>query len=388
MNLTIERAPALSALSRVFDVVERRHTIEILSNFVLTADDGHLTVCGSDLNMWATERFPAQVAGEGAIAVPADKLHDIVRNADTGAQVALSLDAADPRLKVKSGRSNFKLPCLPAKDFPRSKDTDFSEPFSMPAKQLADMMARVSWSVSRESNAKAIENLYLANVGGLLHAVGCAGVAVALRRETAPAGSEGLKAMLPMKLVSHLIKWLGDAEGEVRVSWLDRNPDSGRPNDALRFECGEGQLTARLFDATGFVNYPAMLSEEADLMARTDQDALKTAIRRVLIMKDVKSDTIRLTFTPGAVTLAMRNDQAGEGAEEVACDYEGPEATVLVGARQLGDTLASLQGDRVELGFHPHTLTNRDPDYLKSIRVIVRAPCDPQYLSVLAQMVA
>lgn len=387
MNLTLERDHALPALSRVFGVVERRNTIEILSNYVLKAEGGKVIVGGSDLNAWAFEAIPAAVTEAGEITVPADKLHDIFRNADAGGQVTLATDASDPRVKVKSGRSNFKLPALPAADFPQSKDTEFSEPFAMPAKLLAEMLSRVAWSVSRESHNRQIENVYLAHVDGQLHAVGCSGVTVALRREAAPEGSDGLRALLPVKLTNHVVKWLAEAEGDVSLAWLDRNPGSGRPNDALRLVAGEGSLTARLFDASAYVNYSAMLGEDADLLARTDQDALKAAIRRVQIMQDAKSDTLVMTFADGAVTLKMRGHSSGESAEEVPCDYDGPEAVVKLGARQLSDTLASLTGDVVELGFAPEAITDRrDPGYLRSIRVIVRAPADPGYLSVLAQM--
>ena len=42
MKLTIERGDLLGALSHVQNVVERRNTIPILSNILLTAKDGQL----------------------------------------------------------------------------------------------------------------------------------------------------------------------------------------------------------------------------------------------------------------------------------------------------------------------------------------------------------
>ena len=41
MQLTIERAALLKALGHVQSVVERRNTIPILSNVLLSADRGH-----------------------------------------------------------------------------------------------------------------------------------------------------------------------------------------------------------------------------------------------------------------------------------------------------------------------------------------------------------
>jgi DNA polymerase-3 subunit beta len=392
VNLIIDRGPAVAALSRVTGIVEKKHTIDILANLVLTAEEGFLTIRSTDLNMEAIETIPAMVTAPGEITVPADKLHDIVRNSDAGAQIELRMTDEDERLRVKSGRSNFKLPTRSSADFPKFKDEGFTGEFSMPAKLLADMLSRVVWGVSRESNGVHIENLYLTRHEDLLHATGCTTLGVALRREPAPKGSEGLKAMLPMKLVNQATKWLAEVEGDVRVAFLNRN--EGRASDIIRLVSEGGSLTSRLFDAPAFVNYLYVLTEEHDLMARTDQDALKTAIRRVLVMKDVKSDTMRLSFTAGAVTLQMRNDQSGEGAEEVACDYDGPDATVLLSSRVLSDTLAQLQGDAVELGFAPEAISlpaqGASPQdreaYMRSIKVLVRAPVDPAYVSTLSQL--
>jgi DNA polymerase-3 subunit beta len=392
VNLTVERGPAATALARVTGIVEKRHTIDILANVVLTAEPGFLTLRSTDLNMEAIETIPAMVTEPGEITVPADKLHDIVRNADAGSDITMSLTDEDARLRVKSGRSNFKLPTRPAVDFPKFKDEGFTSEFAISAPLLADMLSRVIWGVSRESNNVHIENLYLTHHEGLLHATGCTSLGVALRREVAPEGSEGLRAMLPPKLVTQATKWLAEIGGDVRVSFLNRN--EGRASDLIRFVGEGGSLTSRLFDAPSFVNYLYVLTEEHDLIANTDQDALKTAIRRVLVMKDQKSDTMKLSFTAGAVTLQMRNDQSGEGAEEIACDYDGPDAEVLINSRLLSDTLAQLKGDRVEIGFAPQAVSlpgqgataEEREAYLRSVKVLVRAPVDGQYVSTLAQL--
>lgn len=377
MNLTIERAPALSALSRVTGLVERAHTIPILANVALDARDGKLTLRATDLNMEAVETFEAHVSEGGAITLPADKLKSIVQNSDVGAQVSLKLDAADPRAHVRSGKSRFAMPCLPADDFPQFRADDLCAGFSMPAKLLADMISRVEWAVSRANNNAAIENVYLARVDDQLHAVGCTSAGVALRREPAPDGSDGLKVMLPLKTVSQITGWLGEAEGDVHISWSET---------LIRFRLGEAQLTSKVFDAPNFVNYPFVVGDETqEILVKTDQDALKTAIRRVQVMKDAKSDALRLTFADGGMTVQMRNDQSGEGAEEIACDYEGDEVPMLVNARPLTSALASLRGDVVEIGFAAKIVEQPASEYARTVRVIVRNPSDPAFIAVLSQ---
>ena len=55
MKLTIERAALLKALGHVQSVVERRNTIPILSNVLLSASAGQVAFSATDLDMEITD---------------------------------------------------------------------------------------------------------------------------------------------------------------------------------------------------------------------------------------------------------------------------------------------------------------------------------------------
>ena len=118
MKLTIERAALLKALGHVQSVVERRNTIPILSNVLLTAGDGGLAFSATDLDMEIIDSTEARVEGAGQITAPAHTLYEIVRKLPEGSEVALNYSGDDPRLQVRAGRYKVNLPVLPAGDFP------------------------------------------------------------------------------------------------------------------------------------------------------------------------------------------------------------------------------------------------------------------------------
>src|ERR687893_1118116 len=118
MNLTIERAALLKALGHVQSVVERRNTIPILSNVLLSADGDGVSFSATDLDMEIIDETTAEVSGGGQITAPAHTLYEIVRKLPDGADVELRYTGDDPRLAVSAGRSRFNLPVLPAGDFP------------------------------------------------------------------------------------------------------------------------------------------------------------------------------------------------------------------------------------------------------------------------------
>lgn len=371
MNLTLERAPALSALARVVGVVERRHTIPILSNVALRAEGGALHLRATDLDMEAIEAIPADVETDGEITIPADKLHDIVRNAEAGAQIALSMDATDPRVKVKSGRSRFQVPAMPSTAFPTFPTDGFDAGFTMPAKVLADMLSRVLPGVAPITTNSALACVFLGTVGDEIHAVGCSSQGLVFRREPRPEGAE-IAAILPTKFVGQAVRRLAEADGEVRVR---------QTGTMIRIEQESSVLTSKLFDAPKYAPYLEVLLDTHEAFARTDQEGLAAAARRVLVMMDAKSNAIRLAFTSGGVSVLARNDQAGEGADELFAEYEGPDHSFLLNASRLMETLSALQGETVEIGF---SLTG-DPKHQDTFKTIIRAPSDPSFVAMLMQ---
>jgi DNA polymerase-3 subunit beta len=135
MRVTVERSHLLKSLGHVHRVVERRNTIPILSNVLIRADAGKLTLKATDLDLEVTETVPAEVSRGGATTVPAHILHDIVRKLPDGAEV--SVDTGDgSQLQLRSGKSNFTLQVLPESDFPDLTTGDFATRFTLPAQAL------------------------------------------------------------------------------------------------------------------------------------------------------------------------------------------------------------------------------------------------------------
>lgn len=371
MRAVIERAPLLAALSRLMGVVERRQTIAILGNVLISVSAGSIRLRGTDLEMEAIEVVQASVDEPGDVTVSADKLHDIVRNADTGAQITISTKRDDPRLRVQSGRSNFNIPTMDPADFPEFKADGLSAPWSISAKTLADMLSRVAFARGDQSTINAMCGTYLVSAEAELHAVACHKAGLAVRREPLPEGAVIAAVLLP-KLTSHLVRWLAETQGDVIVS------SSGA---LIRFLAGDSTLTSKVFDG-GYVSYGRVMMEEHKVSAITDQDALSAALKRVMIMGESKTGSVRLAVADGEIALTAKNNAAGDGADEIACEFAGPATDFLMNADMMQAALASLRGDAVSLGFDPVFKT----EDVRSGQVVMRAPSDPAMVINLMTM--
>ena len=79
MKIVIDRAVLLRPLGHVQSCVERRNTIPILSNVLIRAADGALSLTATDMDMDIRESVGCDVAQSGETTLPAHTLYDIVR---------------------------------------------------------------------------------------------------------------------------------------------------------------------------------------------------------------------------------------------------------------------------------------------------------------------
>jgi len=116
--LQAERDALLKPLLAVTGIVERRHTLPILSNVLIEKKADAVSFLATDLEIQITTASHDDIAGEAfRLTTSAKKLQDILRAIPGNATV--TLEQQDGRLTLKAGKSRFNLQTLPADDLPR-----------------------------------------------------------------------------------------------------------------------------------------------------------------------------------------------------------------------------------------------------------------------------
>ncbi|MEM8916682.1 MAG: DNA polymerase III subunit beta, partial [Pseudomonadota bacterium] len=161
MHLTIERSAFIKALAHVQSVVERRTTIPILTNLMLKAEDGALSLSATDLELEIIEKVPAEIGTAGSATAPAHMLYDIVRKLPEGSQIDLNASGDPARLKISTGRSNFSLGCLPVEDFPTLSSGGLPHRFVLDAGALSSLIDRTRFAMSTEETRYYLNGIYL-----------------------------------------------------------------------------------------------------------------------------------------------------------------------------------------------------------------------------------
>ncbi|MEO1744967.1 MAG: DNA polymerase III subunit beta [Pseudomonadota bacterium] len=343
MRVILERANLLKSLSRVHRVVERRNTIPILSNVLLRADGQTLELKATDLDLEVNEATAAQVEQAGATTVPAHLFYDIVRKLPDGAEVSLSVDADGNTMTVATGRSDFKLQCLPQSDFPQLAAGDFSHTFRLDNQTLRRLIESTQFAISTEETRYYLNGIYVhtAERDGaiMLRAVATDGHRLARCETDAPDGAESMPGVIiPRKTVGELQKLVEGPDVAITVEVSDTK---------IRFTIGSVVLTSKLIDGT-FPDYQRVIPQGNDKQMQVDRKTFTEAVDRVSTVSSERGRAVKMALDNSQMVLTVNNPDSGSAREEVVAAYEAEGMEIGFNARYLLDIANQLSTETIQ----------------------------------------
>jgi DNA polymerase-3 subunit beta len=338
MKFDIQREVFLQPLSQVIGVVERKQTLPVLANFLVSARDNEVTVSGTDMEVELIAAAPAEVKTEGEITVPARKLVDIVRALPDGVTIGVNVDG--DKATISSGRSRFTLATLPATEFPATDQVETLETVKIQEVELKKLLDKTSFAMANQDVRYYLNGLLFEFRDGHLRTVATDGhrLAICDLEAEVPVSSDR-QLIVPRKGVLELSRMLDDSKDEVELA-LGKNH--------IRLVRGKTVLTSKLIDGR-FPDYEAVIPVGADREIRVDRHGFTHALQRAAILSNEKYRGVRLEANGNAIKIIAHNPQHEEAVEELEAEMNFDQMAVGFNVTYLLDALMALQTDEVTM---------------------------------------
>ena len=302
----------LAPLQQVTGIVERRHTLPILSNVLISAGGGKVDFLATDLEVQVTSSAALDGNAEGTVTVGARKLYDILRSLPEDAEV--SLEAKESRMTVKAGKSRFNLQTLAAADFPRMVEAkDASKTLTLPQKALKDALRLVQFAMAVQDIRYYLNGVLFSVDNGTLRVVATDGHRLSFASQALDGDHGNVEAILPRKTVLELIKLLGDNDEPVALAI---------GSNQVRFSFGGLEIVSKIVEGK-FPDYQKVIPTTHKNRIELDRAALAQSLNRAAILSNEKIRGVRLVFTKDALSIICTNNEQEEAEESLAVSYDG-----------------------------------------------------------------
>ena len=340
MKININRDTLLKPLSAVNGIVERRHTLPILSNLLLEGGNGIISLTATDLEMQISMSVESEAAETFATTVSAKKLLDICRSLPEGSQIRLA--DQDSKLQVSAGRSKFNLQTLPAADYPTMTRTPNAQlTLHMAQKNFRHLLRQVEFSMAQQDIRYYLNGLLLEVNDERLHVVGTDGHRLSYICTDLGQSFDKQEVILPRKTVTELIKLLDDVDDEVSIEIS---------SNQANFTFSNIRLISKVIDGK-FPDYNRVIPVEHKNHIGLNRLEVLQAMQRASILSNEKYRGIRMVLGANSLRLVSSNSEQEEAEEELEIVYAGEPLDVGFNVTYLIDVLNNVQSETVEFSF-------------------------------------
>lgn len=337
MKLAVTKEALLEGLQRIQNVVSNRATLPVLSNALLEASGEGLRLTTTDLEVGIRCTIPATVEKPGATTLPARRLAAIVRELPS-TEIVIEVDAKNVAT-IRCGSSFFKIYGLPHDEFPRFPTFDEAKSFTLKQAELRDGLRKTSYAISSDETRYVLNGILFSLVDNKLTLVATDGRRLALfDSDIEFPKSHERDFILPTKAVTELQRILGE-DGDVVISTNE---------NLASFEVNGAQLSSKLVEGN-YPNYRQVIPAEAKERITLEKDALLNCVRRVSLLSNEKTSSVRLNFTKNNLDVTANTPEVGEAKESMAINYRGKDVSIAFNPEFLMDPLRNLPNDEVFL---------------------------------------
>lgn len=337
MKLQVSKEHLVKGLQTVCPLIPSRATLPILSHVLLEAQKDTLVLAGTDLEIGITTTIPAHVQEEGAAAIPAKRLNDLIKELPN---TTLNLTTRkNYQLTVECEKGVFKISGLPKEEFPRLPHNLEHDGVVIDQSLFQAMLDLTSFSVSKDETRYALTGILFCLQKGLVRLVATDGRRLAfVEKEAMSSPQKDASIIIPFKAIEELRRLLGQAP-TLKITIKENQ---------ISFDLGGTQLVSHLIDGK-FPNYEQVIPPESPQKLKISRETFLLATKRVHLWTTQESPSIRLDVQPNQLILSKQTPDLGEAREEIEAHYSGPEFSIGFNPNYLIDVLKALPDGDVEL---------------------------------------
>jgi len=352
MKIVISKQELTTLIGKILSIVSNKPAIPILSHILMEATDDQLILSATDLTVSIRYYSEAKVLEEGAIALPARRFFQLIREL-TSPQVKIS-SLSNEMAEITAGSAVFRLNCMLKSEFPNLPDLNHCPQFTLPPATLKKMLSSSSFSAAREDNRFVLNGVLLKieNQKATFLATDGKRLSKVFTEVDIDAAFEG-SYIIPLKAVEEMIKVLDDqAEANATVSLM---------NDKVSLEQGSLTVMSKLLSGQ-YPQVEKVIPQNISVTVPIHREELMILLRQVSLFTSDDNNSVRFYFEQGKLHLSAVSSEIGEGKVDMPVDFTGTTLEIAFNPFYFQDILRHCSDETIQLSlsdpYNPGLITD------------------------------
>ena len=344
--------------------VSARSTIQLLAGILLEAREGVVRLSATDTEISIQTSSPAKVEEAGRVVIPARIFNDVVRSLPKE-DLTLVHDSSEGVVRLSVGENEYRIRVYAAEDFPRLPKFDKAEAFKMNGEALVETVEKVSRSYSKDDTRPVLTGILISFEESTVRMVTTDSYRLSIKETELTTTFEGSKeAIIPARAMQEVSRIFSASEEEQVEAVLSEN-------QAL-FRIGDVLFGTRLIEGN-FPEYKRLLSTAFEREISVSREDLVETLRRVSLFTQRQTPPVpvSLSFSEGAVEVAVSNSEVGEAREKLPATSED-DFHISFNPNYLLDGVSAVDSEKIlfklneslSLGLVVPKTNGEEPDFL------------------------
>ncbi|OGP88703.1 MAG: DNA polymerase III subunit beta [Deltaproteobacteria bacterium RBG_19FT_COMBO_43_11] len=356
MEFKINRNTFLDGIQKTLGIVEKKTTLPILNNVLLKAEQNKLKIIATDREISLISDYEAEINEKGDITISAKKLYEMVREIQGE---IVHFTSSNNIVKISCQRAIYKIPGLPAEDFPDVTDERNVRFYDIKGAVIKDLISKTAFAMAIDETRKNLNGVLVEALSSgatyVLRMVATDGHRLALAKQVVsePFLEKGI--IIPRKALMEIKKIIDEHE-DVKIAFY-KNMFVLKTDNTI--------LKVSLVDAD-YPDYKRVIPSEKGISIILEKESFLHALKRMSVVSSERYGGVILSFSEGKLTLNSTNLDVGEATEEIDIKYSGEDIDVGFNVNYLIDAVSVISKENILLevgsGVKPSVVKQTESD--------------------------
>lgn len=322
--------------------ISTRSQLPTLLNFLITAEEGRLTISATDLEIGIIVDVPAKTEEEGSASVPAKTFVELVGAISSG---KISLETTQEGLVLTGEREKTVFQTSPTDEFPKLYEDRGGEMMVLKRETIEKDFSKVAYAASPDSERPALSGVLIKEEKEGFLLVATDGYRLSLKKKALTntkkkEPEEAISMLVPARVVRELMQMEKDGgDGDVVVY-------ASKEKNQIIFSQDGTVLIGRLIEAE-FPNYEKIIPTDFSTKTIFEKNSLQRAVKAGYVFARQTAGIIKLSIEENKILVSANAPSVGKNLIEVEAKTTGEENEIAFNARYLLDFLSNSTSETI-----------------------------------------